>query len=283
MTYGQLTKRKSARALTKDRKDREAREARADARIEKLKLKLKASGKLRFSRRNAKLIKQGQAIFSIPAGHACPFALTCLAFADRETGQITDGKDAEVRCFAASGEAWARSARVVHWHNFDMLRSCKTKSELVSLILSSLPDKITLVRIHAAGDFYSLLYFQAWLEVAKLRPGILFYAYTKAIYFWVQHIDSIPVNLRLTASYGGTHDHLIAQHSLKSAIIVNWRIDAQLQGLEIDHDDSHAWQGDASFALLIHGTQKAGSIQAKAWSAQRADKSAAKLRPSYTV
>ena len=30
-------------------------------------------------------------------------------------------------------------------------------------------------------------------------------------------------------------------------------------GLEIDHDDTHAYKGDVSFALLIHGSQPKGS------------------------
>jgi len=35
-------------------------------------------------------------------------------------------------------------------------------------------------------------------------------------------------------------------------------------GLEIDHDDSHAYKGDKSFALLLHGTQPKGTMAAKA-------------------
>ena len=35
-------------------------------------------------------------------------------------------------------------------------------------------------------------------------------------------------------------------------------------GLEIDHDDTHAFESDESFALLLHGTQPAGSEAADA-------------------
>jgi len=34
--------------------------------------------------------------------------------------------------------------------------------------------------------------------------------------------------------------------------------------LEIDHDDTHAAFGKENFALLIHGTQPAGSAASKA-------------------
>ena len=43
--------------------------------------------------------------------------------------------------------------------------------------------------------------------------------------------------------------------------------EATMANLEIDHDDSHAHEGKESFALLIHGQQKAGS---KASLAQKA-------------
>jgi hypothetical protein len=39
--------------------------------------------------------------------------------------------------------------------------------------------------------------------------------------------------------------------------------------LEIDHDDSHAYGGTESFALLLHGQQQKGSQAAKSLSALR--------------
>jgi len=45
--------------------------------------------------------------------------------------------------------------------------------------------------------------------------------------------------------------------------------EADILALEIDHDDTHAQSGAASFALLIHGTQKAGTDQSKASYANR--------------
>ena len=42
-----------------------------------------------------------------------------------------------------------------------------------------------LYRIHESGDFWSELYFQAWLEVARQHPNIKFYAYTKQLSYWL--------------------------------------------------------------------------------------------------
>ena len=45
--------------------------------------------------------------------------------------------------------------------------------------------------------------------------------------------------------------------------------EASMANLEIDHDDSHAWDSEESFALLIHGQQKAGSKASQAQKALR--------------
>jgi hypothetical protein len=63
---------------------------------------------------------------------------------------------------------------------------------------------------------------------------------------------------------------LIARHGLKSARVVYSHAEAEALGLEIDHDDSHAYASDASFALLIHGTQPKGTKAAEAWKVVKA-------------
>jgi len=140
----------------------------------------------------------------------------------------------------------------------------KNHAEMVSLINGSLPENAGIVRIHVAGDFFSLPYMHAWYEVAMLNPSVLFYAYTKSLRFWVGGINELPIlhNFVLTASYGGTHDHMINEFNLRSAKVVFSEAEAAELGLEIDHDDSHAAKPtirDDSFALLVHGTQPKGS------------------------
>jgi Gene product 88 len=138
------------------------------------------------------------------------------------------------------------------------------------LILASLPANVALVRVHVSGDFYSETYFRAWMAVAVQRPETVFYAYTKSLKIWVDNLDLVPANFRLNASKGGRWDHLIAQHGLKYAEVVFSVEQAKGLGLEIDHDDSHAFTQDRSFALLLHSTQPAGSIAAKALAALKA-------------
>ena len=128
-------------------------------------------------------------------------------------------------------------------------------------------EGIRRVRIDVSGDFYRQDLFRAWCEVARRHPELMFYAYTKSLHFWVANKELVPANFKLTASKGGKFDHLITEHALKYAEVVFSESQAQKLGLQIDHDNNLAWSQDNSFALLLHGTQEAGTPAAKALSA----------------
>jgi len=212
---------------------------------------------LKFQQGNAKLGKN-IFTFSLPAGHACPFANECLSKADKLTGKLTDGPNTQFRCFAASAEAVYPNVRIARWHNFDLLKKLTT-NKAADLILNSLPKKANIVRIHVSGDFFNESYFLAWLQVAKLKPEVLFYAYTKSLIYWVNYIKEIPSNLVLNASEGGKLDAQILEHGLKFAKVVYSPEQAEELGLLIDHTDEAAYKTKESFALLIHGQQPKGS------------------------
>ena len=240
---------------------------------------------LKFSTGNAKLGKR--LIFSLPAGYTCPNAGHCKTFADRTTGTIMDlpqsshADGLEYRCFAAMAET-RPNVRDARWHNWMLLKQVLyTSQNPISAIADTICDSINakngkrtrydLCRIHESGDFWSELYFLAWLEVARLLPHIKFYAYTKQINFWLNHRDVIPSNLFLTASVGGNLDPLLASNYRifgRVAHVVHTEEQAAAEGLEIDHDDSHCF-GDKPFALLVHGSQRAGSLASQALSERK--------------
>jgi protein gp88 len=222
---------------------------------------------LRFGAGNAKL-SLGVATFSLPAGHTCPFAKDCLSKADRLTGKIVDGKHCQFRCFAASQEARHTSVRLSRWNNYEGLKGL-TVEAMTAKLQKSLPKGYAYVRVHVSGDFFSEAYFVAWLNIALNNPVVTFYGYTKATPFLVKYAKYIPRNFRFTASKGGTCDALIAKHKLRSAEVVFSVKEAEEKGLSIDHDDSFAMTADKSFALLIHGTQPAGSKAGDAWNKVR--------------
>ena len=234
---------------------------------------------LKFSKANAKTqalandaelaeyLQGNRKIYSLDllSGWSCPHAKDCLSKAivqDNGKRKIKDGKDTQFRCFSASQEVQYTNVYNSRKHNFDLLRKLSC-GEMVDMINQSLPTNAGIVRIHVAGDFFSQQYMEAWYTVALLNPKILFYAYTKSLRFWLA-INEFPIlhNFVLTASYGGTHDHIIDEFNLRSTKVVFSEAEAEELGLAIDHDDSHAAKPslrDNSFALLIHGTQPAGS------------------------
>ena len=205
------------------------------------------------------------------SGYSCPSAKKCLSKAvvqDNGKRKIKDGKHTEFRCFSASQEVQYTNVYNSRKHNFDLLRKANHE-EMVKLINSSLPSNAGIVRIHVAGDFFSLPYMHAWYVVALMNPNTLFYAYTKSTSWWVGGINEFPIlhNFVLTASMGGTQDHVTENYGLRKAVVVFSEAEAAELGLEIDHDDSHAAKPslrDQDFALLIHGTQPAGSKAAQA-------------------
>ena len=234
---------------------------------------------LKFSKGNAKLIDT--LIFSIPAGYTCPHAGKCHTFANRATGKIMDNphgcsESPEYRCYAAMDEARLPSVRKSRWYNFDQLKAARniyvdqhsndpTKYYIgiKDLILSSLQaqPKRDLVRIHGSGDFWSQHYMKAWMLTAEERPHQKFYAYTKSLTMWYNLRDEIPDNFYLTASYGGDEDRMLQKFPelyKRICYVVYTKEEAEERGLEIDHDDSHCF-GDRPFALLVHGSQPAGS------------------------
>ena len=228
---------------------------------------------LKFGNPNAKLKEMVKrlgvrlATFILPAGYTCPGAKDCLAFADRQTGKVTDGEHTEFRCFMASAEARSPSLRDAVWHNLELIRKALKDSvkACADLIQNSLPEKFDVLRVHVGGDYFSEKYLQAWIEVAKRNPDKVFYSYSKSLHFFKQF--ALPENLVLTASRGGKHDELIDLHGWKEALVVYSEQEAKERDLEIDHDDTHAAFGKENFALLIHGTQPKGSAASVALSA----------------
>ncbi|RKZ85381.1 MAG: hypothetical protein DRQ39_07210 [Gammaproteobacteria bacterium] len=203
---------------------------------------------------------------SLPAGYTCPFANVCKSMASRHGKPFKDGKKikdmGDVRCYAAGEEARFKNVRAKRWTNYDLLRGLGDDVKAITdLILRSIKfyeqerEKINTLRIHESGDFYSQAYFDGWLEAAKQRPQILFYAYTKSIEYVGNRSDDMPKNFRITGSVGGMQDDMIKLFGLRSATIVNDPEEAAAKRLPVDVNDTMAAYGDQDFGLLLHGTQ----------------------------
>lgn len=63
------------------------------------------------------------------------------------------------------------------------------------------------VRVHDAGDFYSVPYLLAWLEIMRARSATRFYAYTKEVAAFRELVEpNPPRNFSWVYSYGGRQD-----------------------------------------------------------------------------
>jgi len=201
--------------------------------------------------------KRQVASFDLPAGYTCPAARACRSYAHRKTGKITDGKNAEFRCYAASGEALYTRARNNRWENFDSLREAGENT--VALIESSLPKGLKVLRIHSSGDFFTKKYFDAWVEIARIHPEIIFFGYTKILPYVKMNK---PDNFSLVYSFGGTMDALVTDEPV--CYVVKTVEDGIMRGLPVSCytnpvDDYDYILAGKSFAIALHGTQPKGS------------------------
>jgi hypothetical protein len=239
---------------------------------------------LKFSPANAKTdalygsLKLRQFLFDkkkvysldLSAGHSCPGAKQCLAKVverDDAPGRFTiqDGPKCEFRCFSASQEAVFPGTRKARRHNFDLLRKTRGWKQCRDLLADSLPVDAGVIRYHVSGDFFKLAYLQGAIALAKLRPDVLFYTYTKSLPFLVGM--ELPSNFIVTVSRGGKHDHLIEELEIREAKVVYSEEEAKKLGWPIDHTDELAATNGGSFCLLIHGVQPKGSKASLALSA----------------
>ena len=228
---------------------------------------------LTISKPNSKLKGIKAPSLSLPAGYTCPMADICKSMAHRKGKPFKNGKkikdQGDIRCYAASSEVQYKKVRENRWRNYDLLRdmgSVEGMSDLINRSISYYESEngdIKVFRIHESGDFYSQDYFDAWLQTAKQRPEIHFYAYTKSISYWKARKNEIPKNLNLIASEGGKEDDVLKKEKFRKSTIVKNVDDAKKRKLPIDVDDSLAAYGDGDTALLVHGGQQAGSEYGK--------------------
>jgi ferredoxin len=85
------------------------------------------------------------------------------------------------------------------WHNvrgrYEQNLEDSRDPGFVEAVIKQVHDqRIRWVRIHPVGDFYTTLYFEKWIEIAKACPKTRFLAYTRN---WKIDADHAPPNLVL--------------------------------------------------------------------------------------
>jgi len=219
---------------------------------------------LKYSPANTKLKKipfTGK-VYSLDllAGYSCPFAKDCKSKVVIIDGQrkVKDSPSCKFRCYAVSLEALYPHTFSLHKSNFECIKSTRGVNNLTNLMDRTLPIDASIIRFHTAGDFFKKEYFQAACKLAEKHPDIKFYAYTKALPFWIECRREVPPNFILTASYGGTHDFLIEKYRLKNSRVLFTKKSARSLSLPVSSTELHALTNRGNFALLLHGTQPKG-------------------------
>ena len=187
--------------------------------------------------------------FNLPAGGyevdnksyiTCPGADACLAL-----------------CYARQGTFLFKGSKRVRIDNHQLLLTTYATQGLQGVIdkldesVKSVTKTVAVIRLHDSGDFFKKWYVQAWVEVIKRHPNILFYAYTKSFPMF-KGID-LPSNFRVTYSFGGKWDNKIDGPNSRIFPTLDDRIKAGY----VDGNDSDmpAILGEHNIGLVYHGVK----------------------------
>ena len=187
--------------------------------------------------------------FNLPAGGyevdnksyiTCPGADACLAL-----------------CYARQGTFLFKGSKRVRIDNHQLLLTTHVTHGLQGVIdildeaVKSVSRTVAVIRLHDSGDFFKKWYVQAWVEVIKRHPNILFYAYTKSFPMF-KGID-LPSNFRVTYSFGGKWDNKIDGPNSRIFPTLDDRIKAGY----VDGNDSDmpAILGEHNIGLVYHGVK----------------------------
>jgi len=187
--------------------------------------------------------------FNLPAGGyevdnksyiTCPGADACLAL-----------------CYARQGTFLFKGSKRVRIDNHQLLLTTHVTHGLQGVIdildeaVKSVSKTVAVIRLHDSGDFFKKWYVEAWVEVIKRHPNILFYAYTKSFPMF-KGID-LPSNFRVTYSFGGKWDKKIDGPNSRIFPTLDDRIKAGY----VDGNDSDmpAILGEHNIGLVYHGVK----------------------------
>lgn len=121
-----------------------------------------------------------------------------------------------IGCYARSGTYSFSNVKSAHEKKLELTQKDQFVDLMINEIKTWLKKKSVnhlKVRIHDAGDFYSLDYLNKWIEIMeyfeKIEKGVSFYAYTKQVEMIKSQKDKLPSNFRVIFSFGGKQDSLI--------------------------------------------------------------------------
>ena len=188
--------------------------------------------------------------FNLPAGGyevegkayiTCPGADACLSL-----------------CYARQGTFLFKGSKRVRIDNHQKLLTTYATQGLGGVIdildeaVKGVTKTVAVIRMHDSGDFFKKWYVEAWMEVVRRHPEILFYAYTKS--FPMFKGMTIPSNFRVTYSFGGKFDSQIDGPNSRIFPTLDERIEAGY--VDGNESDMPAILGEHDIGLVYHGVKK---------------------------
>tara|TARA_Y100000296_G_scaffold83896_1_gene115901 strand:- start:908 stop:1507 length:600 start_codon:yes stop_codon:yes gene_type:complete len=163
----------------------------------------------------------------------CPFADKCIKY-----------------CYASKGAYIWSPAQNKHNENYLNTK----KDNFIDLIQDEInrKRKITHVRVHSAGDYYSPKYLDKWVKLAKNNPDTIYYSYTKSVKM-IKDLQNKPENLKIIFSEGGKQDYLIDYDNDRHAKIFDNKQELLDAGyIDASGDDLLALTPNKKVGLIFH-------------------------------
>lgn len=167
-------------------------------------------------------------------------------------------------CYARQGAYMFGNVRRAHEAKLELTQNDTFVGMMIADIerwLKKRNVKNLKVRIHDAGDFYSLEYLNRWIKIMshfeKYDNRVTFYAYTKQVKMFQTEKARIPSNFRAIFSFGGKQDALIDVNTERHARVFE-SLDALKSAGYVDgtDDDMIAANGESlKVGLCYHGTK----------------------------
>ena len=192
--------------------------------------KLKKSSKIN----NAKIYT-----FDIPAYKTktgkitCPFADKCVKY-----------------CYAQKGAYIWSPAQNKHNENYLATK----ENNFIDTVQDEInrKRKITHIRVHSSGDYYSPKYLDKWVTIARNNPNTIYYSYTKSVKMF-KDLKNKPTNLIPIFSEGGKQDNLIDKNKDRHAKIFNNEKELLQAGyIDASGDDLKALTPNKRVGLIFH-------------------------------
>ena len=163
------------------------------------------------------------------------------------------------RCYAKKGRMACATQNNAYLENFAMVKDGTLWKQLDAEITilecrAKREGKQLRIRVHDAGDFFSVEYTNRWMDVMRNHPDVVFYAYTKMVkMFKYDNAINKADNFRYVLSYGGTEDEDIKDYDRK-AIVISEDMEIPTGYVDGSHDDYYASEPSYDkIALYYHG------------------------------